>query len=142
MRLRYALAAVGSLRCTWAAAKPVPGSEVDLAAFGRLKSWRGAEEKLISRKAEAPWQALADIDGSSNLGVEWDEPRDFSEVRVAYAGPAPGQGCAGVLGFEQASRGGPGRLDRNRFGVAGILEADCLFIPRRGWERDLPLRAS
>jgi hypothetical protein len=89
MRSRYALVAVGSLWCTWAAAKPVPGSEVDLAAFGRLKSWRGAEERVISRKAEPPWQAQADIDGSSNLGVEWDEPRDFSELRVAYAGPTP-----------------------------------------------------
>lgn len=91
MRLRHILTAAGSLWCAWAASAPVPRSEVDLAAFGRLKSWRGSAERVISRRTGPPWQPLADADGSSNLGIEWDEPRDFSELRIALDGAASGK---------------------------------------------------
>lgn len=68
------------------------GQRVNLAELGRLKGWPGGDaEELFRRDDKGPWLAVAERSGGkSNLGVEWDEPRDFEEIRVA-AGVNPEQ---------------------------------------------------
>lgn len=68
------------------------GQRVNLAELGRLKGWPGGDaEQVFRRDDRGPWRAVAEPgEGKSNLGVEWDEPRDFEEIRVA-AGVAPEQ---------------------------------------------------
>ena len=58
----------------------------DLAGFGKLKGWAGGDaETVLSRRSAGHWSAVAEKGSSkSNLGVEWDEPREFNEIRVAF----------------------------------------------------------
>jgi hypothetical protein len=60
----------------------------DLAPFGKIKGWTGGDgEKVYSRKNTAIWKAVAETGSTqSNLGIEWDEPREFHEIRVAFQG--------------------------------------------------------
>ena len=70
----------GVLGCSAA----VPGGRADLVEFGRIKSWPGGEEeKVFSHRNGVTWRPGMEKDGAhANLGVEWDEPREFDEVRV------------------------------------------------------------
>ncbi len=65
-----------------------PGEAVDLVGFGRVKGWPGGDvEQVFRRGAPPPWRAVREESGGKfNLGVEWDEPRQFHEIRVAVQG--------------------------------------------------------
>ena len=69
-----------------------PGDPADLREFGQVKGWKDAEnEDVYPKAAGPPWRAIREQggDGHWNLGVEWDEPREFSEVHVAFQEPVP-----------------------------------------------------
>ena len=81
------------LQAAWAQPQlPKPGDAADLVEFGRVKGWLDSgQEHAYAKTSGAPWRAAAEknLPGTSNLGVEWDEPREFSEVRVAFQSPVP-----------------------------------------------------
>ena len=69
----------------------VAAGPLDLAPFGKIKGWPGAdEEKVYSRRAAGGWKAVRENGSAkSNLGIEWDEPREFLEIRVRFQGQPP-----------------------------------------------------
>src|ERR1041384_4896330 len=72
-----------------AAGSPPPaqsGDRADLLEFGQVKGWSDREsEDAYTKAAGPPWRAIAAQNARSwSLGVEWDEPREFSEVHVAF----------------------------------------------------------
>jgi hypothetical protein len=66
------------------------GERADLVEFGRVKGWQSGGEQAFARRAGPPWRAIAD-GKAFNLGVEWDEPREFSEVRFVLEKPLSGE---------------------------------------------------
>ena len=77
MRLTIAWALLAGSCCAQAA------DYLDIAPFGRLTTWNGAEPRRLS--------AIADAATTSNFGLEWDEERDIREIKVRYAAePAKG----------------------------------------------------
>jgi hypothetical protein len=72
---------------------PSPGQRANLASFGRIKAWPGADaERQFAHQSWGQWSAVAELSGGrSNLGVEWDEPREFDEIRLTAPGVSPQQ---------------------------------------------------
>src|SRR5690349_1877416 len=69
---------------------PKPGEPANLVNFGRVTGWADSEdEHAYSKDAGPPWHTIAEqhAHGFWNLGVEWDEPREFSEVHVTFQEP-------------------------------------------------------
>jgi len=66
----------------------VAGERLDLASFGTVKAWlAGGEEKLYLAQSKGGWPAAqGEGPGDWNLGVEWDEPRQFREIEVQFRG--------------------------------------------------------
>ncbi|MEK7405607.1 MAG: hypothetical protein AAB225_10915 [Acidobacteriota bacterium] len=72
------------------AAPAAPGAPVDLASFGRIKGWLGGDAESAYSRKNAPWRAVAETGApGSNLGIEWDEPREFTEIRASFREPVP-----------------------------------------------------
>ncbi|MFN7998242.1 MAG: hypothetical protein U0Q18_31765 [Bryobacteraceae bacterium] len=72
------------------AATPKPGERADLVPFGHIRAWADPKPGYpSSQPSSPPWLAVAEkqTKGFWNIGVEWDEPREFSEVRVAFRDP-------------------------------------------------------
>jgi hypothetical protein len=66
---------------------PKAGEPADLVHFGRVTGWAGSEnEHTYAKDGGPPWHAIPkqNAHDSWNLGVEWDEPREFSEVHVTF----------------------------------------------------------
>ncbi len=67
-----------------------PGDRVDLASFGRIKGWPGGDQEIAYSRKDRLWRAVRETGASSsNLGIEWDEPREFTEIRVSFREPIP-----------------------------------------------------
>lgn len=69
---------------TWAAK-----SRIDLAEFGRVVHFPEVPTKVTTTKDELSrgsdgWDAVQDEDGQYSIGIEWDEPRDISEVNIEF----------------------------------------------------------
>jgi hypothetical protein len=67
------------------------GSPADLAQFGRMKVWLDKEREVELAPDAAPW-TMAPVEGLSrtfHFGVEWDEPRQFREVRAVLEPALP-----------------------------------------------------
>lgn len=75
------------------------GSRVDIAPFGLISYWTGADRHTIERhdapKEEGVWRPVDILEqGGSHIGLEWECPRRFSEVVIRYAegrAPLPGK---------------------------------------------------
>lgn len=93
--MRTVILSLALIPACWAAetSRPAPGEPADLAGFGRIKGWPGGDaEQAFGRRTTGRWTAVVDQAGArSNLGVEWDEPREFHEIRVAAQGVTPDQ---------------------------------------------------
>jgi hypothetical protein len=85
----------------WAAfaaapAMPAPpagdGQAVDLVEFGRVKAWPAGEGgQAVPRSSTGAWKAVSEQASPerANVGIEWDEPREFREVRFSSNPPIP-----------------------------------------------------
>ncbi len=70
--------------------RQLDGQAVDIAPFGEMRFWTGADALSIEGHAlQAAGGAWRPVDvpeqGGPHLGLEWDIPRQFREVRVHYA---------------------------------------------------------
>lgn len=97
---------------------------IDLVEFGRVVELPDAPVKITTAADELPrgadgWDAVEREDGEYTIGVEWDEPRDLSEVniefrhaianrekiKVQYFKPLDAQGRSGQAGDRKPSQG-------------------------------------
>lgn len=62
---------------------------IDLAEFGRVVHFPQVPTKVTTSQQELSrgtdgWEVVRDEDGQYSIGVEWDEPRDISEVNIEF----------------------------------------------------------
>lgn len=77
------------------AASPKAGERADLVPFGHIRAWPVPKPSYPhALPAALPWRGVAEQEakGFWNVGVEWDEPREFSEVRAAFQDAISPQG--------------------------------------------------